>query len=132
MKTRKIFIGVVISILVAILFVNCDEYARYTTSVNNQTNDTVKIFFHAKSAYVQRTDSVVCIPYTENIYFDIEGRVLKNIDCDPYIKENEVKVVVSGGKILKKNITDKNNWICSGSRKQQVKITFVITENDLE
>lgn len=125
---KKIFFIVII-----VLTCGCgDINVFYDLTIINKTTDTIKFYFEGTTAYTQGKDSVIVYPLSENNYFHSEGRPVKN-GCEySGIYPNDVKVVLSSGKSLVKEISNINNWECKGNSKTGWKMTFVINENDLE
>jgi len=101
--------------------------------IDNRTNENIKIKFDGKTAYVNGTDSVLLNPQTQNIYYNSEGRKMKNWDCSPQIDKEEVTIEVTNNKTLKKDITKTENWTCETNDKNALwKLTFVINDVDIE
>ena len=123
---RTIFI-----IAMIIALASCDEYIQYQSSIDNQTNDTIYIYFKGKTAYIQGANTFTYLPSTHTIYSDLEGIKSKNIECDPRIDSKEVEISTNSGRMLTKDIWNANNWTCNTTNQKHI-MTFVITENDLE
>lgn len=126
------------SILVVLVLLlglsGCDDYSTYTRVINNNTSDTIRVYYSGETARANRVDSVIVLPESSKIYYNREviTMTLKNYDCNPEIAENEVKVKTSGNRILNKLIWDQTNWSCDTDKKNTYyKMTFKISENDL-
>lgn len=123
----------IIFIFIIAIMCGCgDVYTSYDLTIVNKTTDTIKFYFTGTTAYTQGKDSVIVYPLSENNYFHLEGHPTKNA-CDYNgIYPNDVRVVVSNGKSLVKEISNIDNWECEGNRKIGWKMTFVINDSDLE
>ena len=124
---------VFIIIIVATICFSCDFYALHSLSIDNQTNDTIKIVFVGKSPYKMMVeDSLYFPPLQKKAVYEIFAPSIRN-GCDyTGIKKEEIEINTSSGRILKKDIWSVNNWDCKGSFSTGWKQTFVITEEDLE
>jgi hypothetical protein len=116
-----------------------DTRILYTSSIDNQTKETIKIFFYGQTAYIHGCDYVICFPVAKNEYYTAIGSVNQikkdnNLaSCDPQINKEEVRITVSNGKSLNKDITSKNNWICeTDDWNSYCERKFTVTEDDLE
>lgn len=130
----KTTIAIIVSLVIFMcLCLSCgDEYTTYTSSIDNQTSDTIYISFSGNTAYAQSRNSITCLPYVNNIYYKANGRILKKIDCDPQISSDEVNIETSSGRSLKKDISDEDNWVCDGNNKDGWVMTFIVSESDIE
>jgi len=126
---KKIFI---ILLLFIIGLSSCgDVYTHYSLIVDNQSMDTIIIIFSGKSPYIMiNPDSLIFYPKHDKVLFETEGRAMKD-GCYTGIKENEINIFALSGKKLQKDIWNVNNWNCSGSYKNDWKMTFIITDDDL-
>ncbi len=107
--------------------IGCDEYSNYQIIIDNRTNEKIKIKFSGKTAYVNGTDSVLVNPLTHNIYYNSDGRKMKNWNCSPQINAEEVIIEITKNKTLKKDITKEENWTCETNDKNTLwKLTFKI------
>jgi len=114
---------------------NCDKYSIYTIEIRNNSTDTIRIYYKGTTAYTNGTDSIVALPQSDTIYYDVEGRTVtpKYFECDPQISENEVTIKTSSNRTLTKNIANKENWNCETDRKNTYwNMYFTIEESDLE
>lgn len=111
----------------------CDKYSNYQIIIDNRTNDTIMILFSGNTSYTNGIDSILVIPQSKNMYYNTEGRTMKNWNCDPQINKDEVIVKISNNKTLKKDISNKDNWNCETDKKNTYwKMTFLITMDDIE
>ena len=124
---------IILLLVVVIKFSSsCDFYTPYHLIIDNQTSDTLKISFLGKSPYVMiNPDSLVFPPKHKKVLYEATGAASKD-GCYTGIKEDGIKIYISSGKVLQKNIWNVNNWNCNGSFKNGWDMTFVVTENDLE
>jgi hypothetical protein len=114
-------------------FVSCDYYTTYTLCIDNKTNDTIVFYLSGQSKYIHgNNDSIVCLPQINNIYYNVNGRYVKDFTCSSEMNKDEIKVKIFSGKVLTKNIWESNNWDCNGNNKDGWKMIFIITENDLK
>jgi len=114
---------------------SCDEYSTYSFEIENNSSDTIRIYFTGATAYTNGADSVVVNPNNNNIYYESEGRKIKskNFNCYPQISENETAIKTSSQRVLKKSIWDEVNWICeTDNDNTYYRLIFTITESDLE
>lgn len=123
---------IVLAVLVFGLM-SCDEYSDYQMIIDNRTNDTIMILYNGNTSYTNGTDSILVKPQSKNMYYNAEGRTMKNWNCDPQINKDEVNVKISNSKTLKKDISNKDNWNCETDKKNTYwKMTFIITMDDIE
>ena len=127
MKNLLLIIGA------AFLCVSCDIFVPHILNIDNRTNDTIRIRFSEESSYSKIfADSLVFLPQSKKLLYGVEGYQIRN-GCDyTGIFKDQVKVELSSGKILTKDISDVANWNCSGSFRVGWEQTFVIEEEDLE
>jgi hypothetical protein len=126
------YIWIVLSVVVLGL-ISCDEYSDYQMIIDNRTNDTILILYKGNTSYTNGTDSVLVKPQSENMYYNSEGRTMKNWNCDPQVIRDEVIVKISGNKTLKKDISNMDNWNCeTDTNNTYWKMTFIITMDDIE
>ena len=118
--------------------VSCgDSESIYVTSINNNTSCKVIVNFP--------DSTIVCLPNQETIIEEGWGGSVKKLSCfAPYIFRNNIAEIVIDGdnKILTKDISDDNNWNCSGERDwslimvgsyySKITTTFVINEEDIK
>jgi hypothetical protein len=103
-----------------------DEWISITLNVENNTNDTISMYLPIKDY------TYVCLPETKQEFYKTDTRIANNFDCNPHIQNESIIITTSSKKKLKKDITDKDNWICNRAKRKGWTMTFVITKNDLE
>ena len=108
------------------LSMSCDEFVPYEVFIDNQTYDTIYIAFNK----VDHT--YTCLPNSTIPIYQTEGRIQSHYDCDPRLSYWEAEVKLNNGKKCKKDILNKDNFICEGKRRQGWKLTFIVTEDDIE
>ena len=123
-------------IATAFLCVSCVKYTPFALSVDNRTNDTIRIGFIEESPYSTiPIDSLVFPPQRFRILY-MGNHALRPSEngCDyTGILKDQVEVEVYSGKVLTKEIWDVSNWDCVGSNYKNSWVqTFVIEEEDLE
>ena len=112
---------------------SCDKYSDYQMIIDNRTNDTIMILFNGNNSYTNGTDTILVKPQSKNMYYNSDGRTMKNWNCDPQINKEEVIVKISNNKTLKKDISNKDNWNCETDKKNTYwKMTFIIAIDDIE
>jgi hypothetical protein len=112
---------------------SCDKYSDYQMIIDNRTNDTIMILFNGNTSYTNGTDTILVKPQSKNMYYNSDGRTMKNWNCDPQINKEEVIVKISNNKTLKKDISNKDNWNCETDKKNTYwKMTFIIAIDDIE
>lgn len=112
----------------------CDKYSPYTIGILNNSSDTICVYYTGQTARTNRTDSIIVLPESRNVYYNAEviTMTIKNLTCDPEIAETEVSVKTSSNRILSKLIWDKSNWTCDTDKKNSYyRMTFEISESDL-
>jgi len=110
-----------------------DVWTPYMLNIDNQSNDTIRVQFLKNSPYLNiNSDSLFFTPDEQKMLYGAEGRATKDGCGYTGINKDEVLVTTNTGRVLTKEISDVNNWECSGSYKSGWTMTFVITENDLE
>ncbi|GHU75161.1 hypothetical protein FACS189413_19760 [Bacteroidia bacterium] len=108
-----------------------DSEIRWRASIENLTSDTITITNSQEEVHGVNISKIVCVPYSENTYFDI---LYPYEPLDDYffsfIYEESV-ITTSSGRTLKKNIFDMSKWE-NLSKRKDMKAKFIITETDLE
>ena len=110
---KKIFI---LSVIIC-FFASCgDSYSIYTFSIDNKTEYNIILYFDKQIFTNSDTDSILCIPHSETIIFEMSGRSIKKLACSPCPSSDYINVVVgTNEKHLIKGFSDINNWECSGA-----------------
>jgi len=104
---------------------------RWRASIENLTPDTITIINSHDEVYGVNISKIVCLPYSENIYFDISRHYEPLMDYFfSFIYEGST-ISTSSGKTLKKDILDMSEWV-NLSKKNDMWAKFIITEDDLE
>ena len=108
-----------------------DCKVRWRASIENLTPDTITIINSHDEVHGVDISKIVCLPYSENVYFDILYPYEPLADYFfSFIYEGST-VYASSGKTLKKDILDMLEWV-NLSKKKDMWAKFIITENDLE
>ena len=108
-----------------------DCEVRWRASIENLTPDTITIINSRNEVHGVNISKIVCLPYSENTYFDILYPYEPLTDYFfSFIYEGST-VNTSSSKTLKKDILDMSKWV-NLSKKNDMWAKFVITENDLE
>ena len=133
---------IILMIIITSICLGCgDSFSELTYSINNQTQYDIILYFTGQE--FENKDSILCLSNKETIIFQMEIWSPKKLYCDPYpLKEYAKFVVDDSKKYLIKDISDINNWECTGktdwhilmmgSYYNNIKSTFIITEEDLE
>ena len=104
---------------------------RWRASIENLTSDTITIINSCDEVHGVNISKIVCLPYSENTYFDILYPYEPLADYFfSFIYEGST-VNTSSGKTLRKDILDMSKWV-NLSKKNDLWAKFIITENDLE
>ena len=114
---------------------SCEKLSEYQNIIDNRTNDTISIYLKGTSAYVSGTDTIIALPKKQTTYYIADGWTIrsKNHVCDPQLFSSETTVVLSGGKMLKKDITKKENWNCETDKNNTFwKMIFKINVEDIK
>lgn len=123
----------------SLLLTSCgDSDSKYITSINNNTDFGIVVRFSEDS-------TIVCLPNQETIIEEHWGGSVKKMSCmSPYIFKNNHAVVIvdEGNKTLIKDISDDNNWSCSGEEDwslimvgnyySEIKTTFTVNDEDIK
>lgn len=125
--------------VVSVVFTSCgDSDSRYITSINNNTDYEIAVHLFEDS-------TIICQSNQETIIEDYYAGSVKKMSCmAPYIfTNNEAEIIIDdGNKILIKDISDDNNWSCSGEEDWslimvgsyyiEIKTTFVVNDEDIK
>ena len=133
MKDR--FIKNILLIIVSTCCVACNYCAPIVLNIDNQTNDTIMAKCFLKGSIFDKfaSNGLVCLPQSITLFYSDEYHESINNGCDyPLLTKYFVGVYTSSGEKLRKEFWELDNWNCNGSFKQGWKMTFVITEEDLE
>ena len=104
---------------------------RCRASIENLTSDTITIINSRDEIHGVNISKIVCLPYSENIYFDILCTYEPLADYFfSFIYEGST-VSTSSSKTLEKDILDMSKWV-NISKKNDMWAKFTITENDLK
>jgi len=123
----------IVLIVLLIVFWGCDFYGFHSLSVDNRTNDTIKVVFIDKSPYkmIVEPDSLYFPPLQKKMFYGVLAGATR-YGCDyTGIKKDEIEIYTLSGKKLKKDIWNVNNWDCKGSFRSGWEKTFIIIEDDL-
>jgi hypothetical protein len=118
--------NLIVLILLLNLFGCGDAFIPITLSIENNTTDSITVMLISKN-YIFTSS-----PNSKQVFYKTEARIANNFDCDPRLSLDSIEVNTISGKVLLKNMKNKNNWNCSGGKNNGWNMTFVITENDLE
>jgi len=132
---RRLFYLLVISVCL----ISCgDSDSKYISIINNNTDYEIVVHLYEDS-------TIVCQPNQETIIEEYWGSSVKEMSCmSPYIfKNNDAVVIVDeGNKILTKDISDDNNWSCSGDEDwslimvgnyySEIRTTFTVNDEDIK
>ena len=140
-KKKLIFIS--LSILTFLVMFSCgDSESIYAYVVDNQTKYNIVLNFIGQD--FENKGSILLKPFTETVIEQEYYSSQKKLDCRLlyFYKDNLQFVVDNGNKQLIKDVSDENNWICTGDKKSSLimignyynnlKSTFTITENNLK
>jgi len=128
------------------LCISCgDSWSDDIYSIDNRTQYDIILYFHIPDniSGLEDLDSILCPLNQETIIEQMTSRSVKQLSCRPYVFKDYVELVVDGGnKHLIKDVSDDNNWVCTGEKDKSfimvgsyyrvIKNSFIITENDLE
>jgi len=126
-------------LIASLLLTSCgDSESKYITSINNNTDFRIVLQF-------QEDSTIVCQSNQETIVEEYWGGSVKKMSCmSPYIFKNNDSVVIvdEGNKILTKDISDDNNWSCSGDEDwslimvgnyySEIRTTFTVNDEDIK
>jgi hypothetical protein len=135
MLKRKILMLFALLLAITLLVIaRCDSYPidiNVKQSIRNINSDTIIIFNSLKEFKGIAVDTIICLPNTENIFFNC---TLTKQPLEPYnvplVYEGSI-IYTSSGRKLVKDIFDNSNWDFIKNSKQEWLI-FTITESDLE
>ena len=126
-------------LVASLLLTSCgDSESKYITSINNNTDFEIVVRFSEDS-------TIVCNPNQETIIVENWGGSVKKMSCmSPYFfKNNDAVIIVDeGNKILTKDISDDNNWSCSGDEDwslimvgnyySEIRTSFTVNDEDIK
>jgi hypothetical protein len=126
-------------IIASLLLTSCgDSESKYITSIINNTDFGIIVQFSEDS-------TIFCQPNQETIIEEYWGGSVKKMSCmSPYIfKNNDALVIVDeGNKVLTKDISDDNNWSCSGDEEwslimvgnyySEIRTIFTVNDEDIK
>lgn len=126
-------------LILSIILTSCgDSDSKYFTSINNNTDYEIAVQFSEDS-------TIVCQANHETIIEEFYAGSVKKLSCiAPYIfTNNDAKIIVDkGSKILTKDISDDNNWSCSGEEDwdlimvgnyySEITTTFTVNNEDIK
>ena len=120
-------------IIIAAVCWSCDIYAEYSLSIDNQTRDTIKIFFLESSSFKFSCPDTLIFPPLDKIKFFWVMSDAGRGGCGyTRIRKDDVIIYSTSGKKIEKAIWNHDNWNCNGSFWNGWHMTFVIKEDDLE
>jgi hypothetical protein len=122
-------------ILSILILSSCDacssNQVRWRASIENSTPDTITIINSRDEVHGVNVGKIVCLPYSENVYFDISYPYEPLTDYFFSFIYKGSTINTSSGKSLKKDILDMSKWE-NLSKRGDMWAKFVITEDDLE
>jgi len=120
-------------LIIAAICSACDIYAEHSLSIDNQTNDTIRVVFLEKSPYkLIPQDDLIFPPLHKKHFYYVIATAGRDGCSYTGIKEGETMIYCTSGRKIRKAIWNVRNWDCSGSFRLGWEQTFVITEDDLE
>jgi hypothetical protein len=119
------------TVLIVLTACNGGSYTSYTMSIDNRTQETLKIVYSRDTMARGGKDSIICIPKKDNVYYRVETRAEETVK-DPLLCNAKTNIEVTNGRVLKKDISDSSNWLVAGNNLDGWKLTFVVTEDDIE
>ena len=131
--------GLFLLLVISSCLLSCgDSMSIYITSINNNTSFDIIVQFPDDSR-------IVCPSKQETIIDEYESWSSKKLSCmSPNIFKNNIAEIIidERNKILKKDISDDNNWNCSGDKDwdlimvgsyySKVTTTFTVNDEDIE
>jgi hypothetical protein len=123
-------------ILLILTLSSCDAWlfdskVRWRASIENLTSDTITIINSRDEVYGINIKELICLPYSENTYFDISYPYEPLTDYFFSFIYEESIVTTSSGRTLKKDIFDMSKWE-NLSKRKDMRAKFIITEAHLE
>jgi hypothetical protein len=127
-------------LIIAIVFLtSCgDSDSLYITSIDNNSDYEIVVKFSEDS-------TILCLPNQETIIEEDYGGSITELSCmTPYIfSNNDAEIIIEdGNKTLAKDVTDDNNWTCSGEEDwslimvgnyySEIMTTFTVSNEDIK
>ena len=133
---KKLLSKLFFFIIVALLF-SCEGQTNYYKSVSNNSGDTICLKVFSQYVNMIGTDTFTIIPGKEQLIFHNDQRGGNSFPVSCSLPFDSIRVNISGGKILTKDILDDNSWeldIESSKRGSLVdqRCLFLFTDEDLQ